>query len=116
MKQLSIKKMAGLLAYSGMYRMLELSNYYILTRAIGLEVPYGVVAVLGAVVMLAGELPITVLGLGVREAAVLVLFSKYAPPEKLVAAGVLFSLVEYVYPNMIGLFFTKKFLVKMVGK
>jgi len=114
MKKISLTSLIGLFGYAGFYKLIELFNYYLIMRAFNIEVPFVVVLSLGAVVMLVSELPISFLGLGTREAAVILLFAKYAPLETLLACGLLFSLVEYVLPNLACLPFTKGFLDRML--
>jgi len=115
MKKISLANLSGLFAYAGFYEFIKLFNCYLIMRAFNIDVSLIVVITLGAMVMLASELPISFLGLGTREAAVILLFAKYAPPETLLAAGLLFSFIEYILPNLVCLPFTKGFLDRMLN-
>ena len=48
--------------------------------------------------------------LGIRESAILFLFSGYATPEKLLAGSLLITFIDGVLPILLGFFFIKPFL------
>lgn len=67
-------------------------------------------------VLIAARLPITTLGLGTREAAVLLLFAGTAPAEHLLAASLLFAAVERLLPAAIGSLFAWRFADRLVER
>ena len=85
---------------------------YILTRALGADIPLSALFIFTPLVILATHFPITVSGLGLRESATVVFFSPYASPEVMLSAGILLSFVDAIFPTMIGLVFTRAFLGK----
>ena len=55
--------------------------------------------------ILAGTLPVSLAGLGIREATLMVLFAGIAPEPALLSAGLLWSAGLHVLPALLGLFF-----------
>ncbi|MGB5217627.1 MAG: lysylphosphatidylglycerol synthase transmembrane domain-containing protein [Smithella sp.] len=88
---------------------------FTLLQSLHVEIPYAVLLLWGSATILAAYLPLTYWGLGVREATVLFLFSRYAPPDKLLAGGLLITFVDSILPVLIGLFFVKPFLDNLLG-
>jgi len=65
--------------------------------------------------LLAAKLPIAVMGLGVREALVVLAFVSVAPADGLLAASLLFSAVEQVLPGVVGLLFAGQLARRLAG-
>lgn len=103
-------------AYAVFLVFFELLNFKILGSALGLTIPFLTVLLFASLTILIGNLPVTIHGLGTREAAVCFFFSAYGSPEKLLSLGITVSLVEYFLPVVIGLFLTKSFLVRLSGQ
>lgn len=57
-----------------------------------------------------GMLPVTIAGVGTREGAMLWLFSGYASPSQILAAGLLYTVLVYCLPALAGLPFTRSVL------
>lgn len=93
----------------------ELLNFKILSSALGLAIPFLSVLFFASLTILIGNLPVTIHGLGTREAAVCFFFSAYGSSDRLLSLGITVSLVEYFLPVVIGLFLTKSFLVRLSG-
>ncbi len=79
-------------------------------KSFHVEIPFAALLFLGSAAIIAAYLPITHWSLGIRESAVLFLFSGYATPEKLLAGGLLITLIDGLLPAILGLFFIKPFL------
>jgi uncharacterized membrane protein YbhN (UPF0104 family) len=60
--------------------------------------------------MVVNNFPVTILGLGTREALIVFIFAKYGGASALLGAGLLISLIEHILPVIFGLFFVKSFL------
>ncbi|MDH3229234.1 MAG: flippase-like domain-containing protein [Alphaproteobacteria bacterium] len=60
--------------------------------------------------ILVGMLPVTIAGAGTREGAMLWLFSGYASPSQILAAGLLYTFLVYCLPALAGLPFTRSVL------
>ena len=100
---------AVLLLYSLAFQSSEFINTYILLKAVGLSVPFALILVYIPIAMVINNLPVTILGLGTREALFVLLFARYGASGPLLSAGLLVSLVEYLLPLLAGLFFIKPF-------
>jgi uncharacterized membrane protein YbhN (UPF0104 family) len=83
---------------------------FVLLKSLGIEIPIDALLLLGSATIIAAYLPITYWGLGIRESAILFLFSGFATPEKLLAGSLLITFVDGVLPVLLGLFFIKPFL------
>jgi hypothetical protein len=57
----------------------------------------------GSVAVLMSNVPLTVAGMGPREAAIMALFSQYAPQAMLLSIGVLMSISIHVVPAILGI-------------
>ncbi|MCF7916151.1 MAG: flippase-like domain-containing protein [Candidatus Omnitrophica bacterium] len=93
---------------------IELVGVYIISKAIGVEIPFFVILTYLPGVILLSSLPISFLGLGVREGAMVFLFLKYAPSEKILALSILYSFSEHILPVFLGLSLTYLFLNRIV--
>ena len=66
------------------------------------------------IIVLITIIPITIAGLGTREAATIFFFSKYATSESLLSVGILLSFIIVILPSLIGLLFMKKFYSRLI--
>ena len=98
-----------LVTYSFVYQSSEFINTFILLKAVGVTVPFFYLMVVIPVIMVVNNLPITALGLGTREIAVVFFFARFGPAASLLSAGILISLVEHVLPVLTGLLFMRSF-------
>jgi uncharacterized protein (TIRG00374 family) len=80
----------------------HLVQIWLFTFALGTPLPFGVSASLSAVALMAGQLPLTVAGVGTRDLALVVLFSRYLSPETAAALGVLVT-TRNLIPPLIGI-------------
>jgi uncharacterized membrane protein YbhN (UPF0104 family) len=94
---------------------LKLLIILVILKSFGINIPVDALLFLGSTTIIAAYLPITYLGLGVRETAVLFLFSNYATPDKLLAGSLLITFVDSILPVLLGLFFVKPFLDNLWG-
>lgn len=83
---------------------------FILLKSLRIEIPLDALLLFGSTTILAVYLPVTYWGLGIRESAILLLFSAYATPDKLLAGSLLITFVDSLLPVLLGLFFIKPFL------
>ena len=61
-------------------------------------------------VALITSIPISFLGFGTRESAMILFFSEYGSIETLLSSGILLSFVVVVVPSLVSAVFIKKFL------
>lgn len=98
-----------LLIYSCIYQASEFFSAFILLKAVGVTVPFSYLLAVVPVIMVINNLPVTTLGLGTREVAMVFFFTEFGPAAALLSAGILLSLVEHVLPVATGLFFIQPF-------
>lgn len=82
--------------------------------AVGINVPFLFTIANIPIAIFIGLIPITLGGMGTRDAAIIFLFSDFATPEKLLGAGILFSIFRYWLLSLLGLPFMRK-MVKEVS-
>jgi uncharacterized protein (TIRG00374 family) len=91
----------------------HLFQIWLFTIALSLDVPFTVCASLSAIALMAGQLPLTVAGLGTRDVALVVLLTPYMAPESAAAMGVLISTRNFL-PPLIGVPFMRPYLASVV--
>lgn len=121
----SNEKIKDILEYSKVFRVKEISyiffisvllqlskfiNAILLLKALGISVPFLLIILYVSLSILISSVPITIFGLGTREAAIIFFFTQYASYELLLVFSLLFSFVEFIFPTIIGLIFVNKFL------
>jgi uncharacterized membrane protein YbhN (UPF0104 family) len=96
-------RQAGLLLYAAAAQAGELTMGYLIFRGVGVSAPFGTVFVGLALMVIAGNIPVSLLGFGIRELTVVYLFQSYGAEPELLAVGILISVIGYVLPVVIGL-------------
>ena len=91
----------------------HLFQIWLFTLALSLDVPLTVCASLSAIALMAGQLPLTVAGLGTRDVALVVLLAPYMAPESAAAMGVLISTRNFL-PPLIGIPLMRPYLATVV--
>ncbi|MBL7132044.1 MAG: flippase-like domain-containing protein [Candidatus Omnitrophica bacterium] len=109
------KTIAILLFYSLGFECCKLLNALLLFNALNIEIPYSAFFLFTPLTILASTLPVTFGGLGVRESAILILFSDYAIPAKLLGVSLLIFSANRLLPILLGLFFMKPFLSRLLN-
>lgn len=89
---------------------------FIILKSLCIDIPIDTILFFGSSTIIAAYLPITYWGMGIRESAILFLFSGYATPDKLLAGSLLITFIDGVLPVLLGLFFLKPFLNSLWGK
>jgi hypothetical protein len=112
-EKIDLRGKITLFFYSLIFQLSEFVNTYILFKAVGVSVPFSLVLVYIPVAMVINNAPVTIMGIGTREALLVFFFARYGVPGELLGGGILVSLVEYVLPAAAGLFFMKSFLEYM---
>jgi glycosyltransferase 2 family protein len=83
--------------------------------AVGIDVPFLFIMGNIPIAILIGMIPVSLGGMGTRDAAIILLFSSYALPDQLLSVGILFSLIRYWIPGLIGLLFINHMPVLTTG-
>lgn len=100
-------------SYSLALWLTHLIQIWLFTFALSVDVPFTVSASLSAVALMAGQVPFTFAGLGVRDVVLVVLLAGYMTPESAAAMGVLIS-TRGLVPPLIGLFIVRPYLSSAV--
>jgi uncharacterized protein (TIRG00374 family) len=103
-----------IVAYSLFVWFVHLLQIWLFTITLAVDVPFTVCASLSAVALMAGQLPLTVAGLGTRDVALVLLLSPYMAPESAAAMGVLMS-SRLLVPPLVGLPVMWPYLSSAVG-
>ena len=92
----------------------ELIVVYLLAKSLGFSLPVYAVLLYTPLVILAGHIPLTIAGLGIREVATLFFFIKFASAGQLFSLGILYSFIGYLFPIILGISLTSLFLNKII--
>lgn len=111
-----IFKNKSVLIASFCFGVLEVSGFYFLAKSLGIKIPFHSVLLSLPIIIIGSSLPLTFLGLGIREGMVVLLFQEYGPVQDLLALGMLYSFAEHLLPMFIGLGLTSVFVNKIFRK
>jgi uncharacterized protein (TIRG00374 family) len=102
-----VRALAVTLCLSFVFQFVVVGVVFLNARALDLDVPLSALAVFVPLIALAGMIPVTVNGLGVREALYILLFGQLgAPTELAVSLALLFLAVTFVASLPGGLVYT----------
>lgn len=107
-EDLSFGNKIFLLAYSFVFQFTEIFICYLLFRHMGINIPIGSLLIILGLIILVSSLPLTIAGAGTREALCLVLLRPYTDDATAVAAGILYTFIEYVFPMLVGIPWMRK--------
>jgi len=108
------RKQSYFVLYAFIIQLMMIINFYILSKVIDLNIPFSKMILIFPLIIIISLIPISISGLGIREGLIILFFSDFASFQSLLSFGILISFVEYVLPALIGLFFVKPFLSKML--
>jgi len=87
------------------------SQIFIIAKSLSININYFIFIFISALAISVGLLPITISGLGVREAAFIVLFKNYSIlPEKLITMSLLSTVIGYLLLFLISSIFVFRFV------
>ena len=104
-----------LLLYSFLVEFALLLNYFLMFRALAIKIPPSEILILGSITIFLASIPVSIAGIGVREAAFLFLFVPKVEPAEAVAAGLLLSFIDGLLPVLCGCLFINKFMKIFLG-
>lgn len=78
--------------------------------ALDIDIPFIFTMANIPIAIFIGMIPMTLGGMGTRDAAIIYLFSEFGTPSELLGIGILFSVVRYGLPSLIGLPFLNKLM------
>jgi glycosyltransferase 2 family protein len=90
---------------------LHMAQIYYFFLALNADVTFGQVTALAPVAILVGLLPLTVGGMGTRDAALIALFQPWVEPSVMAGVGLLVS-ARYWIPALFGVFFLPSLLAE----
>ena len=96
----------------------KLLTFYLINLSFDLTLPPAAYFIFLPLSILLGTIPITILGLGLREGSLTALLHDFCrtPKAAVLGSALLFSLVEYIFPALLGLFWTGKFTARLMEK
>jgi hypothetical protein len=94
----------------------ELITVYLVSIALSMPIPFYKILIFMPIIILIANIPITILGLGIREAAILFFFAEYGLKQQLLSLGILCSFIEYIFPAIIGASLTGYLLTEVFSK
>ena len=108
-KMITLKKTLFIFMLSLLGYFISFISIYFIFVSIDGTVPFLKIMFYFPIITLISIIPITISGLGTREAATIFFLSKYASPESLLSAGILMSFIIVVLPSLVSLLFMKRF-------
>lgn len=80
--------------------------------ALGIDIPYIFTMANIPIAIFIGMIPVTLGGMGTRDAAIIFLFSNYATSSELLGVGILFSIIRYWFLSITGIPFMHNLMNK----
>lgn len=111
----NVFKNKNIIGLSFWFGLLEIISFFFVSVALDINLPFYTVLLFLPVVILASSIPVTFLGLGMREGIIVLLFQKYASSQKLLALGIIYSFAEHILPMLIGMVFASLFINKIIA-
>lgn len=93
----------------------HLCQIWLFTVTLSVHVPFTVSASVSAVALMAGQLPLTLAGIGVRDMALVLLLARYMPAESAAAMGILIA-TRNVLPPVFGLPFIGPYMSSILDE
>ncbi len=93
----------------------HLCQIWLFTVTLSADVPFTVSASLSAVALMAGQLPLTLAGIGTRDVALVLLLARYMPAESAAAMGILIA-TRNVLPPVFGLPFIGPYMSSILDE
>lgn len=113
----SYSRLFNIFIYSLIIQSGKLITFYLITLSFNFTLPLSAYLVLLPLSVLIATVPITFLGLGLREYSLteLITLTTAAPAAPVLGAALFFSLVEYIFPVILGFFWMGSFTARMIG-
>jgi uncharacterized protein (TIRG00374 family) len=93
----------------------HLCQIWLFTVTLSADVPFTVSASLSAVALMAGQLPLTLAGIGARDVALVLLLARYMPAESAAAMGILIA-TRNVLPPVFGVPFIGPYMSSILDE
>lgn len=112
-RKFKLKDLAAIVSYSVIIWVGGFITFIVIFKAVGLDVPVYAILIFVPLIIIISNIPITISGLGTREAALVFLFYEFGTPERLLSSGVLISFVQFSLPLIFSLLLAKTFLNRL---
>jgi glycosyltransferase 2 family protein len=112
----SLTRKLGLLLMAVGFQSAHLISMAMIFRSLGAEVPLSTLCAYVPVCVLIGIVPISLYGLGTREAAFVFFFSPTVGEQSAMAAALLFTGIQFLLPVLLGSTLTWPFLRNVLAK
>lgn len=109
-------KNKNIFVYTLLYTLIELVTVYLLSISLSNPIPFNRILIFMPIIILVSNIPVTILGLGIREAGILFFFAGFGSPETLLSLGILYSFTEHIFPTIISTSLTGHLLTKVFWK
>jgi len=112
------KDWAIVLLYSLLIQSGKFVTFYLINRSLGISLSAPSYLVVLPLSILVSTVPLTFLGMGIREYSLVGLIPLYdpaVPSALLLGSALLFSVVEYIFPALLGVFWLKPFFDGLAG-
>ncbi len=112
------KDWARVLGFSLLIQSGKFATFYLINRSLGISLSAPSYLVVLPLSILVSTVPLTFLGMGIREYSLVGLIPLYdpsVPSALLLGSALLFSLVEYIFPALLGIFWLKPFFDGLAG-
>ena len=106
---LPLRTVSTIFAFGAIGLFVHLFTFWFILLSLRIEPPFAFAMTATPLVYIAGNLPLTFMGIGTREAAVSMLFAQYANATNLLSAGLLLTLIDKLLSVAVGLFFFPRF-------
>ncbi len=93
----------------------QLVVFALALSALGAVVPVAPLLFWFPLCLVGAKIPLSAMGLGLRESLVVLLLRGSASPEALLAASLSFTAIEQVLPGLLGILFAPRFVHKTLG-
>ena len=105
---------AAIVLLSFVIQAAKLPSFWLLGAALGVSFPAELYLVFLPAAILISSLPLTFLGTGLREYSLEELSRRFSalPATPVTGAALLFTLVEYLFPALLGVFWTRRFIAE----
>ena len=92
------------------FQLSDVLVFFLVFKSLNSTPPFGMMLLYIPLAGIISNIPITIMGIGSREALLLVLFKSLYSPETLLGAGIIFSFVSYFITPLAGLPFMLPFI------
>lgn len=109
-REMTIRQKVFFLLYGALFKLRPILVMYLLFRAYGQKPAFNETLTYGSIAVLMSNMPLTLAGIGPREASIQLLFAAYGGPEVLISVGLLTSFAVNIAPALMGAPFAPRLL------